>query len=210
MNHRRTFPVMTRVLPATKRGAPGTFYIEHHTVTQHESQMSALHGGINYVPPGRYCALKRVGNSNSSWDKLWMSDTPMEHRSNYAAHRSATGDVLVVGLGLGMVSLAMCRKKEVRSVTVLEISPAVIELVAPHVAHRKLRIILANGELPPLRGRHFDFVYVDIWSDFSAEIWPNMKLLLAEYRKYRRPGGKVDGWMKEYVQQEHNKPDDIW
>ncbi len=206
----RTFPRMDEIIPATERGVPGTFYIHHHTVTEAASRRTMLGGGLTYVPPGNYCALKRASKYNESWDTLWMSDTPMEHGTNYTGLREARGDVLVVGLGLGMLSLAMCRKKEVRSVTVLEIEPQVIQLVAPHVKHRKLRVILADGKCPPIRGRHYDSIYLDIWPDICSDNWKDMKPMLAMYRKHRRPGGKVDGWMKKYVQTEHNKPGGLY
>lgn len=203
----RTFPRMDKIIPATERGAVGTFYIHHHKVTEDEARRTMRGGAFTFVPQGAYCALKRVSTGNDTWDTIWMSDTPFEHGENIAALRAATGDVLVVGLGIGMVSLQMCRKREVRSVTVLEIEPDVVRLVAPHVKHRKLRVILADGTRPPLRGRHYDFIYLDIWPNICADNWKDMKPMLATYRKHRRPGGFVDGWMKKYVQTEFNKPE---
>ena len=160
---------------------------------------------MSYVPEGRYCALKRAGAGNSSWDTLWMSDTPFKRQTNYDIGREASGDVLIVGLGLGMVAAALCRKPEVRSVTVLEIEPEVIALVSPHIRHRKLRVLLADGFRPPLRGRAFDTIYIDIWPNICSDNWETMKPLLAAYRKLQRPGGSTTAWMKEYVQTEHRK-----
>ncbi len=201
---------MDKIIPATERGAVGSYYIQHHKVTEAESRRTMLGGALTYVPQGNYCALKRTSKHNESWDTLWMSDTPMEHGDNIAALRDARGDVLVVGLGIGMVSLAMCRKREVRSVTVLEIEPQVIQLVAPHVKHRKLRVIVADGKRPPIRGRHYDFIYLDIWPTICSDNWKEMKPMLAMYRKHRRPGGGVDAWMKKYVQTESHKPDGMF
>jgi methylase of polypeptide subunit release factors len=197
---------MTKVIPETKRGGSGSFYITHRT-KEKDTVRDLMANELTYVPPGTYCIMRQVRDvgADPSWDEVWMSDTPMEHNSNYDALQKAAGDVLVVGLGLGMLSLAMCHKKEVRSVTVLEIEPAVIELVAPHVHHKKLRIILADGKQPPIQGRHFDLIYVDIWPTICSDNWPEMKELLALYRRHRRTGGIVDGWMKDYVQREHNK-----
>ncbi len=212
MRHRRDypFPRMDKIIPATERGEPGTFYIHHHTVTEEESRRTMRGGALTFVPQGSYCALKRVSRSSETWDTIWMSDTPLEHGTNYAALREARGDVLVVGLGIGMVSLAMCRKKEVRSVTVLEIEPHVIQLVAPHVKHRKLRVIQADGKRPPIRGRHYDTIYLDIWADICSDNWRDMKPMLALYRKHRRPGGVVDAWMKKHTQTEYNKPEGMY
>lgn len=203
---RRVFPAMAKIIPETERGEVGSFYIKHKTCSKADSGRSARKASpFAYVPPGRYCILRQVHLGNESWDAVWMSDTPQEHGTNYGALRQARGDVLVAGLGLGMLSLAMCRKKEVRSVTVLEISPDVVRLVAPHVKHCKLRVILADGKQPPLRGRHFDLIYLDIWPDICVDNWREMKPMLATYRKHRRDGAVVDGWMREYVQQESRR-----
>lgn len=205
------FPKMTKIIPATER-RPGHFYVKHRT-KKRDSIRDPFRSGLEYVPPGTYCILAKAtnnGNVDDSWDDTWMSDTPMEHNTNYDGLYQAKGDILVIGLGIGMLSLAMCRKKEVRSVTVLEIEPEVVQLVAPHVRHRKLRIILADGKQPPIRGRNFDLIYLDIWPTICSDNWPEMKPLLAMYRRHRRQGGVVDGWLKDYVQREHNKAEAAW
>ena len=204
------FPKMVNIVPATER-RPGAFYIDHVTVDRTASDRTTFGGGLfSYVPPGKYCMLKRAGEGNSSWDTIWMSDTDMEHYSNNDALRAASGHVLIVGLGIGMPSLAMCRKGAVKSVTVLELEPEIIVLVAPHVKHRKLQIILADGKQPPLDGHRFDMVYIDIWPNICSDNWTDMKPMLAEYRKFRVKGGIVTGWMKDYVQQEHAKENGVW
>lgn len=208
--HRRfsDFPKMIDVIPATKRGRPGSFYIQHRVCTEQDSRLSALGGGLSYVPPGTYCGLKRASKYNESWDEIWMSDTRMERISNRTALAEATGDVLIVGLGLGMLPVALCKKKEVRMVTVLELEPDVIRLVEPHIRHPKLRVILADGTQPPLHGRHFDYTWLDIWPNICSDNWTSMKPMLAAYRRHRKPGGIVTGWMKDSVQQAHNT--DSW
>jgi len=212
MKNTRTFPDMVKIIPASER-QPGRFYIEHMVVDNHASMISSFNRGpYSYVSEGTYCGLKRASeNGNSSWDSLWMSDTQMERATNHDIVRQARGDVLIIGLGLGMVPYALCRKPEVTSVTVLELEPEVIALVAPHVTHKKLRVICADGRQPPLRGRLFDTIYLDIWTNISSDNWKDMKPLLALYRKFRRAGGLVTGWLKEYVQREwKNEKKDSW
>lgn len=91
MRHRRTFPSMIKIVPATERGAAGTFYIQHHKVTEAEPRRTSLSGGLAYVPPGNYCGLKRAARGNESWDTIWMSDTPTEQGTNYDAYNSGRG-----------------------------------------------------------------------------------------------------------------------
>lgn len=196
------FAKMWKVVP---EGEQGSFRIEHMEVDRKASHRTALRGAMAYVPPGKYCGLLH-GGPRGSWDSTtWMSDTPMEQHSNYEIVRDAIGHVLVVGLGIGMVAHSLCRKRQVKSVTALELYPEVVRLVEPHIQHKKLRVILADGNEPPFRGRPFDSIYLDIWPDICSDNWTTMKPLLAKYRKLRRNGGIVTGWLKDYVQREHTK-----
>ena len=198
-----TFQNMTKIIPPTKR-VPGHFYIEHAIVDEHASRISSIRGYWDYVPVGKYCLLKKAPRA-PGWDELWMSDTPREKDDHYGVVRKAEGQVLLVGLGLGMVAVALCRKKEVSHVTVLEIEPEVVQLIEPYIRHPKLQVILADGNTPPLRGKHFDTIYIDIWPNVCSDNWETMKPLLISYRKFRRNGGLVTAWLKDYIQREAAK-----
>lgn len=63
---------------------------------------------------------------------VWMTDQPCELVQMWrdlASH--AQGDVLVGGLGLGILPRMIARKKSVNSITVIEESPDVISLIEP-------------------------------------------------------------------------------
>ena len=62
---------------------------------------------------------------------IWMvfnKNTDKEIKELYSSYDLAYGDVLVSGLGFGILALWLCNKAEVKSVTVVEISQDVIEL----------------------------------------------------------------------------------
>lgn len=82
---------------------------------------SVFQKGRGFVPVGEYTMLRRDGC-------IVMSDTPDEIADHYPAIFMATGDVLIAGLGLGMVLNAIMKKTEVSSVTVFELDSDVIEL----------------------------------------------------------------------------------
>jgi hypothetical protein len=64
-------------------------------------------------------------------DDKWMTLTKSDYHQVaelYSSYDQAYGDVLISGLGFGILPLWVCNKKEVTSVTVIEISQDVIDL----------------------------------------------------------------------------------
>lgn len=201
LKHTYGFPMMAEIIPPTPTPADDGPYIEHMTLTpekvDHERNMAAWRGDwtCRYLEPGTYCVLKAKRGHT-----IYMSDTWMERFSNAEIREAARGDVLLAGLGIGMVPLACCRKVEVDSVTVLENDRRIMDLIAPYVAHPKLRLLEADANYPPVRGHRFDTIYLDIWSGICADNWDEMKPMLAQYRRFARNGAVVTGWLKDEVQ----------
>lgn len=130
--------------------------------------------------------------------KCWMTDAEFECRTSLPFERAAHGDVLVIGLGLGLGIRTILTKRSVRSVLALEINEDVIALIVPTIPHPKLRIVKGDAYSwrPPRRA--FDLVYFDIWSDVPNE--DNQKDLARLRRHYRascRPGGQMMAWCEE-------------
>lgn len=66
-----------------------------------------------------------------------MFNTNMEINTHLTAIDVAHGNVLVTGLGLGMFLTAILQKPELKSITVIEQSEEVIQLVAPYFQGKK-------------------------------------------------------------------------
>ncbi len=151
-------------------GTRGPWRVERFTVTQKDVAIYNLRlafspgMGGRQVPPGTYTRLMR-GTT------LVMSDTPAERRDHSYAIRMAKGDVLVNGLGLGLVATAMLAKPEVTSVTVVEKSADVIALVAPHLDPR-LAIIEADAlAWTPPKKANYGAAWHDIWDDICGMVY---------------------------------------
>jgi spermidine synthase len=184
-------PEKPNVVDIVPPGEHGKAKIEHFEVSREESARTRMMGQIRmspyeYVPPGRYCRLI-VG------DDLMMSDTPMEWQTNQALIRQAHGDVLIAGLGIGMVLGPVLAKDDVDTVTVLEASDDVIALVAPYYKHPKLTIRHADAFKWRTR-RYFDAMYFDIWPSISDENLGDMEKLFHRYDKNLARGGWMDAW----------------
>ena len=183
-----TFPEMVKIYP--KPCAHGLAKTDHYSVTPMQSAISSLHPG-EYCPEGTYVRLLVDG-------RLWMSDTLSEHRTNWRVVREARGNVLIAGLGLGMIFHPILAKKEVTAVTVIEKYADVISLVGPSVRHKKLTIV--EGDIyqwRPAKGTKFDCIYFDIWSEQSTDCLEEMKELHLAFRSFKAKGGWMDSWRRD-------------
>lgn len=153
----------------------------------------------------------RTGISNGTYIKLTykgevvMSDTDMEKRTNYRFCRNAHGSVLIGGLGLGMIVLAIQDNLKVDSITILEKSEEVIQLVGDQLPlNDKVQIINADVfEWKPPKDKKFNCIYMDIWNWINSDVYREEMLPLT--RKYCHylvsksvdPNRFMDCWCKK-------------
>jgi hypothetical protein len=113
-----------------------------------------------------------------------MSDTVPEVLDVLANVPKLRGNILMTGLGLGMV-IHILKLREYRaqwaSITVVEKEGHVIDLVAGRYTGRKVRIIHADAmEWSP--DKHYDIAWHDIWD--VSPTGPEQRAIKARYRSY--------------------------
>lgn len=198
------FPSMVQVVP---EGIVGAAEVEHFTVSEEQSRMTALRGGREFVPAGRYARLLTRGRVHQ---ETMMSDTPYERRTNAEVVRQARGRVLIAGYGLGMILTAIVPKREVREVVVIEKSADVIALVDPAVraflGTHELKLTVIHADVFEARSqfgrdqhRTFDVIYFDIWAGMSTDELAAMAILTRRYAALKAPGGWVGCWDREWL-----------
>lgn len=173
-------PMMAEIL---RPGAVGVAELKHETIDAQTAKWSQLRAAINPRRPydgveeGTYVELFVKGG-------LVMSDTQMERSSNQAAIWRAHGDVLIAGLGIGMILIPILNKVNVKTVTVIEVSQDVISLVQPQLVNHlngtahKLNVICADAfEWKPAKGQKFQTIYFDIWADRCVDNLEQIKRL---------------------------------
>ena len=156
-------------------GQAGNVSIEHFSIGESESRWSYVRPGEG-VDPGSYVRLRINGG-------VMMSNTHDEYRSNVDVLYRAHGHVLIGGLGLGCVLDCILDKPEVFSVTVIEQSKDVIDLVGSQFTSAKLTVI--HGDVlkwKPRRGSKWDVIYFDIWQDICVD---NLKEIAVLHQKYK-------------------------
>lgn len=140
-----------------------------------------------------------------------MSNTHMERITNQNFINIAKGNILINGLGLGMVLEKLLEKHEqencIEHITVIEKNPTVIELVGKHYADNPLiTIIEADAlEYKPPKGVKYDAVWHDIWTFITSDNLEDMKKL---HRKYGKRAAWQGSWARdecEYQKSQESK-----
>lgn len=202
------FPVMQDIIP---EGKSGDYAVEHFTVSEQEADLYLLRATYNFDYLGRhfekgdFCRLKMK-------DSLITSDGGGERWSTVEVCNRAMGNILIAGLGIGMMLCRIVPKPEVESVTVVEISPDVINLVEEHIreylgeASQKLEIVLGDiWEFVP--AHKYNTMWFDIWGDYSGNTYEETKRLHKRFQKYvdRSSPPFVDSWMRWHMKELHFK-----
>ena len=134
------------------------------------------------ITPGKYIELLHNG-------ECVMSDTNMEKRTNSDFCINAHGDIIIGGLGIGMIIMAIQDKPEVNTITVIEKNQEVIDIVASQLnLNDKVNIICADVfEWKPERGVKYDMAYMDIWNWINEDVYKKeMQPLKRKYARFLR------------------------
>jgi hypothetical protein len=185
----------------------GDFKIEYKIATEEdvkfEKMRSAIHNdyngyGFHDFVAGTYTTLKYFGN-------IIMSDTPMEIRTCQEAVENAHGNVLIAGLGLGIVLLEIQAREPAKSITVIEKNKEVLKLVKRYLPINKTIEIIKDDIFKwlPNKNTKFDTIYFDIWSDICSDNYVQMKELHKKFRKYLKKDGWMGSWSKDFCKEKY-------
>lgn len=156
--------MFTKMAEIIKPCSSTNFSVIHETVTREKATISNLRALFNHRPSeviteGVYTILK-----NKHTGEIIMSDTPMEHDTNKTAVEKATGNVLIAGLGIGMILLPIQLKQEVTQITVVEKHQELIDLIAPQLPLNK-KVNIVSADIHEFKtDQKYDTIYFDIWS----------------------------------------------
>jgi len=105
-----------------------------------------------------------------STDKAVMTNSEREKQSNLEFVEQAKGDVLIAGLGIGLILLPIQNKKEVNRIDVVEKYEEVIDLVAEQLPlNHKVNII--NDDIYKFQPEiKYDTIYFDTFPTTPASL----------------------------------------
>lgn len=140
--------------------------------------------------------VEHVGKTRS----LWMTDLPEElNQIGEMLHNvGPQGNVLVGGLGLGILAAIVARREDVSEVVVVERARDVIKLCArPDLYQTKCSDILKY-----LRGarRTFDYYLLDTWQGTNEGTWWNQVMPLRRAIRQRHGlGPEIHCWAEDIM-----------
>lgn len=111
------------------------------------------------------------------WD-TWMSLTPHEIESQELGYKHASGNMVIMGLGMGWIAANAALNSLVTNVTVIERDPDIISLFTesgafesiPTLARQKISIVEADAlKWRPEPDQTIDFLYADIWLHLAEQ-----------------------------------------
>ncbi|HOA24294.1 MAG TPA: class I SAM-dependent methyltransferase [Aggregatilineales bacterium] len=132
--------------------------------------------------------------------RLWMSDVPQERLMMYNNAQASRGDVLVGGLGIGLYP--QYAVPHIRTLTIVEQSAALVEVVEPVVriaadAHRVPVEVITGDVEDVLRGEpvaRYDTIFLDTWDTLDAAHLPTVNRLRDLAIPHLSEGGRVLLW----------------
>lgn len=132
-------------------------------------------------------------------DEVWMLDAPSEAETiNPYAHK-AFGNVLTFGLGIGYFPFMSMLNPNVKSITVIEKSRAVIDMFNTYIKPQfptKIAFNILEGDafdyFNETEIEKYDYVFIDIWQSNDDGLIIIEKLL----ENYLPPFDKVDFWIE--------------
>lgn len=133
---------------------------------------------------------------------IWMSDTPPELVAMHAFAQRARGDVLVGGLGLGIVVRYLAMNPRVRSVTVVERERDVLDLIGPGLRRDvkvpvRLEHMRLERFLEKLPAWPYGSAFFDTWTGTGVTTWAQDVVPLRRL-VWRRFGARhVECWSEE-------------
>ena len=125
-----------------------------------------------------------------------------------------SGDVLEIGLGLGIASRYLLTFPKVKSLTTIEKNADVIELYPKiprkdeevfnkHFGHKKHTIHNLDGLMYVYNTRRrYDFIFLDFYDRIDEETLPSIKDMVIGCRRILKEGGEVVGWLDPHTPEE--------
>jgi spermidine synthase len=137
---------------------------------------------------------------DKSINKTMMSNHEFETLTNQKFLDNAKGDILIFGLGIGLIIFPLLADNDIKSITIVEIDDGLIDEVFPIIIKNdlesKVSVILSNA-FDFETDKMFDTIYFDIWSVIDQQSFLEMKILSEKFTKNLKPGGWMDSWCSE-------------
>jgi len=200
---------MNDLIPKSKipAGKAGYYEVIKFNVSKEEADSYNLSLLFSFqywriIKPGSYTKLVCPG-------ALLMSDTPAEVNGHWEMYNNATGDVLINGLGLGLIARAVLLKEGVDTVTINEMNTDVISLVFPYLQQEfgdRVKVNCTDALYwKPSNGEKFNTIWHDIWNEICLDNYEEYKKLMRRYSRWLKDPHWQGCWEYDFLKKERIK-----
>lgn len=181
----------------------GVAKITRFHISEDEARMCNIRTLMNYgsgierVDSGDYIRLHVNG-------MLMMSDTRMEKITNTEFIKNAHGEVMIAGLGIGLILenlIPLYESGDVTRIVVYEKYQDVIDLVAHRYMDRLPLEVRCEDIMTykPQKEEKYDTLYFDIWPDICEDNLKDIRILHNRWKSHKKDGAWMGSWMADFL-----------
>lgn len=179
-------------------------YVIHKSVLT-EQNLESIEKSWNEYRNSLYLSSFVVGKEyvilyDKTLKKTMMSNHEFEMLTNQKFLDNAKGDVLVFGLGIGLIIFPLLKDTEIKSITIVETDSGLIDEVFPIIIQNdtdaKVSVYMEDA-FKFETDKMFDTIYFDIWSVIDQSAFSEMRLFSEKFKNNLKPNGWMDSWCSE-------------
>jgi spermidine synthase len=137
---------------------------------------------------------------DKSQSKVMMTNNEFEMITNQKFIDNAKGDVIIFGLGIGLILYPLLQDDGIKSITIIEVDKDLIDETFPIILNSdtKSKLSIINCDAFQYEDdKKYDTIYFDIWPLINEEAFKEMKVLSERFSKNLNEGGWMDSWCSE-------------
>ena len=170
-----------------------------------QQQLESIKEQWHYKRFEKYAHLLKIDKEyvmlyDKHQSKVMMTNNEFEMSSNQKFIDNSKGDVIIFGLGIGLIVYPLLQDDDIKSITIIEIDKELIDqtsyLLLESDTKSKLSIINQNA-FQYEDNKKYDTIYFDIWPLINKEAFKEMKILSEKFSKNLKDGGWMDSWLSE-------------
>jgi len=131
-------------------------------------------------------------------DKTIMCTTEFELLTNKPFLDNANGDVLIFGLGLGLIVFPILNDTDITSITIIENDESIIEYIGNKILEydtdNKVTILSGDGynyHTYMDQNEKYDTIFLDFWVELNKENIEEITLVKENYRSFLKDGNSI-------------------
>lgn len=137
-----------------------------------------------------------------STDRPMMSSHETETITNQKFLDKATGDVLIFGLGLGLIVFPILESESITSIDIVELNSGLIDFVGELIKSKDRfgKVNIVEGDVFTFHEKitkKYDTIYIDIWEFVGEKELLEIEQFHETYSKFLNKNGWIDSWRSE-------------